>query len=37
MLKLLVGPDAANNIESFEEHLARLLLVDIECVEFRRT
>jgi hypothetical protein len=33
--KVLVGPDAANDVEGFEKHLARLLLVDPERAKFR--
>ena len=36
MDEVLVGPDAADDVEGFEEHLARALLVDAEGLEFRR-
>src|SRR5215468_4675478 len=35
MDKILVSPDAPDDIERLEEHLARLLLVDAERLEFR--
>jgi hypothetical protein len=37
MDEILVGPDAADDVEGFEEHLARVLLVDAEGLEFGRT
>ena len=36
MDEVLVGPDPADDVEGFEEHLARLRLIDAECLEFRR-
>src|SRR5271166_2822507 len=36
MDEVLVGPDAADDVEGFEKHLARALLVDAEGFEFRR-
>src|SRR5215469_4546827 len=36
MNEVLVGPNTSDDLEGFEEHLARLLLVDAECLEFRR-
>src|SRR5208282_1023490 len=37
MDEVLVRPDAADDVEGFEEHLARLLLVDPKRLELRRT
>src|SRR5215472_1035158 len=37
MDEILVSPDTPDDLERFEEHLARLLLVDAERLEFRRT
>ena len=34
--EVFVGTDPADDVEGFEEHLARLLLVDAECCEFGR-
>ena len=36
MDEVLVGPDAANDVEGFEKRLARLLLVEPKRLEFRR-
>src|SRR5215469_11482973 len=36
MNEVLVGPNTPDDLEGFEEHLARLPLVDAECLEFRR-
>src|SRR5215469_1888643 len=36
MNEVLVGPNTPDDLEGFEEHLARLLLVDAERLEFRR-
>jgi hypothetical protein len=37
MDEVLVGPDAADDVEGFKEHLARLLLVDTEGFELGGT
>ena len=37
MDEFLVGPDSADDLEGFKEHLARLLLVDTESLELGRT
>ena len=36
MDEILVSPDTPDDLEGFEEHLARPLLIDAECLEFRR-
>ena len=35
--EILVGPHPADDLKRFEEHLARLRLIDAERLEFRRT
>src|SRR5215831_2213245 len=37
MDEILVSPDTPDDLEGFKEHLARPLLIDAECLEFRRT
>ena len=37
MREVLVGPDTADDVEGFEKHLARLLLIDTKGFELRWT